>query len=186
MEFFSRVQTQPFEGIISCPLSFLVWPSPSYWSLSLTLVPPLPSLCSSSLPLLLPFTLLPLPHSALSPLLCSYPLFCIFSLTSFPLPLPHSVSTTFLYSFPCLSSFSPSHCAPSLLLCSHLLPLIPLPAFFLPPSVSNVVYSASHPITQTVYISVCLTVWLAAGMSVILYLYFGMYNTTWQPSLSAA
>lgn len=111
MEFFSRVQTQPFEGIISCPLSFLVWPSPSYWSLSLTLVPPLPSLFSSSLPLLLPFTLLPLPHSALSPLLCYYPLFCIFSLTSFPFPLPHSVSTTFPYSFPCLFVLSLSLCS---------------------------------------------------------------------------
>lgn len=127
MEFFSRVQTQPFEGIISCPLSFLVWPSPSYWSLSLTLVPPLPSLCSSSLPLLLPFTLLPLPHSALSPLLCSYPLFCIFSLTSFPFPLPHSVSTTFPYSFPCLFVLSLS-------LCSLPVTLLPPPSSFPSPS----------------------------------------------------
>lgn len=125
MEFFSRVQTQPFEGIISCPLSFLVWPSPSYWSLSLTLVPPLPSLCSSSLPLLLPFTLLPLPHSALSPLLCSYPLFCIFSLTSFP--LPHCLHNLPLFLPLPLFVFSLS-------LCSLPVTLLPLPSSYPSPS----------------------------------------------------
>lgn len=185
MEFFSRVQTQPFEGIISCPLSFLVWPSPSYWSLSLTLVPPsphsapplslccFPSLCSLSRTQLSRPYFVPTPYSASSP-----------SLRSLSLSLTLSPQPSLIPSL--ASSFSPSHSAPSLLLCSHLFPLFPLPAFFLPPSVSNVVYSAFHPITQTVYISVCLTVWLAAVMSVILYLYFGMYNTTWQPSLSVA
>lgn len=122
MEFFSRVQTQPFEGIISCPLSFLVWPSPSYWSLSLTLVPPTPltlillspfvaslhsapspALSSLALTLFLPLILHLLPHFVPSPSLSPQPpsIPSLASLRFLPLtllPPCYSAPTSFLLS----------------------------------------------------------------------------------------
>lgn len=130
MEFFSRVQTQPFEGIISCPLSFLVWPSPSYWSLSLTLVPPppltllllspfvaslhsapSPALSSLALTLFLPLILHLLPHFVPSP----SPSLCLHNLPLF-LPLPLFVFSLSLCSLPVTLLPPPSsYPSPSLL-----------------------------------------------------------------------